>query len=357
MCPCRLRTRDGSAGVFWAHRNPDYDIRFGSILALSLTVTPPNQDVPYAAGTTSFAVDKTGKGRVDWSTAVTSGQDWLSIRSGSSGSNTGTIVADYQENTDFSPRAGSIKVTPTDGRIPSVTVTVTQAGAPVLEVTPADGLASTGPEGGSFEPPSKNYTLQNTGGTALDWTATPNRTWIAVSPASGTLDPGVSSTVTLSTSTAAEGLAAGSYDGVVTFTNGTNGSGSTTRTVSLTVTAPAGSLAVTPAGGLAAEGLVGGPFTPSSQSYTLRNFGTTSINWTAVKSAAWTTLSASSGELTAGASTIVTVSINAAAVELSAGTYDDTVAFTQHDQRHRQHHPDRDTDRIQAAGRPLGDAG
>ena len=328
VVPMPAQEDGGSAGVFWAHRNPDYDIRFGSVLALHLTVVPPNQDVPCTAGTTSFAVDKTGKGRIDWSAAVTSGQDWLSIRSGSSGSNTGTIVADYQENTDVSPRAGSIKVTPTDGRIPSVTVTVTQAGPPVLEVTPADGLASTGPEGGSFEPPGKSYTLQNTGGTALDWTATPNTTWIAVSPASGTLDPGVSTTVTLSTSTAAEGLAAGSYDGVVTFTNGTNGSGSTTRTVSLTVTAPAGSLAVTPAGGLAAEGLAGGPFTPSSQSYTLRNFGTTSIDWTAVKSAAWTTLSASYGELTAGASTVVTVSISAAAVELSAGTYDDTVAFT-----------------------------
>ena len=331
VVPMPAQDDNGSAGVFWAHRNPDYDIRFGSAGTLSLadlTVTPPNQDVPYVAGTTSFTVAKSGAGHVDWTAAVTGGQTWLTIRSGASGSNAGTIVTDYQENTDLTPRTGSLKVTPTDGSIPSVTVTVTQAGAPALEVTPADGLASTGPEGGPFEPPGRDYTLQNTGGTALDWTATPNRTWIAVSPASGTLDAGASTTVTLSTTAAAEGLAAGIYDGVVSFTNGTNGSGSTTRTVSLTVNAPAGSLSVTPTGGLAAEGLVGGPFTPSSQAYTLRNTGETPIDWTAAKSAAWTTLSASSGELSAGASTIVTVSINAAADELPAGTYDDTVVFT-----------------------------
>ena len=114
-----------------------------------LEVTPANQDVPYTAGTASFAVIKTGEGPVDWTAAVTSGQEWLTIQSGASGTNAGTIVAAFQENSDTAQRAGTIQVTPTDIAIPAVNVTVTQAGLPVgtLDVTPVGGLASDRPRG------------------------------------------------------------------------------------------------------------------------------------------------------------------------------------------------------------------
>ena len=82
--------------------------------------------------------------------------------------------------------------------------------------------------------------------------------------------------------------------------------------MSLTVTAAtvAGPMTVTPAGGLTSSGTVGGPFTPSSQTYTLTNTGTASMNWTATKVASWVTLSSTGGTLAAGANTTVTASIN-----------------------------------------------
>ena len=89
----------------------------------------------------------------------------------------------------------------------------------------------------------------------------------------------------------------------------------------------AGSLAVTPAGNFAPAGNFGGPFS-ATQVYTLSNPGNTSINWTAGKIQAWTTLSATSGTLAAGTNTTVTVSINAGANTLNAGSYSDTVTFT-----------------------------
>jgi hypothetical protein len=96
--------------------------------------------------------------------------------------------------------------------------------------------------------------------------------------------------------------------------------------VSLAVPAP-GELEVTPTGALDVSGSVGGPFDPSSIVYTLANQGETALDWTAAKNENWINLSATSGTLVAGASTTVTVSINAYADSLTAGSYSDTIGF------------------------------
>ena len=322
-----------SAGAFWTERDGDDDIYFSpaavTLSLADLTVTPANQDVSYAAGTTSFSVNKTGTGDVSWTAAVVGGQSWLAIQSGESGTNSGTIVAAYEANAGPSPRVGSIQVTATDITIPSVTVTVTQAGVPAgsLEVSPAEGLTSTGLEGGPFTPSGLAYTLRNVGVNSINWRAARIQAWTSLSATSGTLAPGATRTVNVSINATANALAAGTYEDTVTFMNTTNGLGNTTRPVSLTVTAPVGTLTVTPVEGLTSTGPVGGPFIPSSRDYTLRNSGRTSIDWTASKTQAWTTLSTIAGTLAAGASTTVTVSINATANALAAGNYGDTVSF------------------------------
>src|SRR5512143_2697561 len=93
-------------------------------------------------------------------------------------------------------------------------------------------------------------------------------------------------------------------------------------------TATPGPLTVSPAGGLTSSGTAGGPFTPSSVSYTLTNTGTAPMNWTASKVQSWVTLSATGGTLAAGAGTTVTVSIGTGANSLAAGSYNDNVTFT-----------------------------
>jgi hypothetical protein len=201
-----------------------------------LSVTPPYRNVASTAGTTTFAVSNTGGGTMNWNAAVTIGGDWLSIPSGDIGTDSGTITAAFPANPGTTPRTGTIRVGALASGSP-VKVTVTQAGAPVLSVTPADGFTSSG-AGGNFIPVSKTYTLQNGGLTSLAWTAAKAQTWTTLSPSppSGTLAAGASATVTVSINSNANSLAAGSYGDTVTFTNVTNGNGNTTRPVSLTVT-------------------------------------------------------------------------------------------------------------------------
>jgi len=123
----------------------------------------------------------------------------------------------------------------------------------ILSVTPSDGLASSGNQGGPFSPSSKSYTLQNTGGSSINWTASVTQTWVSLSSTSGTLAAGASTTVTVSINNNANSLPANAnpYSDTVTFTNTTNGNGNTTRAVSLTITGPSsGSITVTsPNGG------------------------------------------------------------------------------------------------------------
>lgn len=80
--------------------------------------------------------------------------------------------------------------------------------------------------------------------------------------------------------------------------------------------------------GLAASGVIGGPFSPASGSYTLTNNSGTAFTWSAAATQSWLTLSSTGGTLGAGASTTITATINATANSLGAGVYSDTVTIT-----------------------------
>ncbi len=205
-------------------------------------------------------------------------------------------------------------------------VSISIASPGVLAVLPAGGLTSAGPVGGPFSPASIIYTLTNSGGSTLTWTASKTQDWVSLSSTSGSLAAGASASVTVSIGAAANALAAAGYSDTVSFVNTTTGSGNTGRGVSLTVNS-LGMLAVLPAGGLTSVGPVGGPFSPASIVYTLTNSGGSTLSWTASKTQDWVSLSSTSGSLVAGASASVTVSIAASANTLAAAGYNDTVSF------------------------------
>jgi PKD repeat protein/endonuclease/exonuclease/phosphatase family metal-dependent hydrolase len=87
-------------------------------------------------------------------------------------------------------------------------------------------------------------------------------------------------------------------------------------------------LVVTPPSAFSSSGMTGGPFSPSTQNYTLSNGGDSNLTWSVTHSGAWVTVSPTNGILAAGTSTNVTVSINATANSLAVSSYTDSVLFT-----------------------------
>jgi uncharacterized repeat protein (TIGR03803 family) len=88
-------------------------------------------------------------------------------------------------------------------------------------------------------------------------------------------------------------------------------------------------LRITPGTGVIFTGPAGGPFSPTTQTYSLTNKGPGTLSWSLVSTSAWLKVTPSSGTLTSGGpATTVTVSLTVAASNLPAGSYPATVSFT-----------------------------
>ncbi|MGZ5543840.1 MAG: immunoglobulin domain-containing protein, partial [Limisphaerales bacterium] len=92
---------------------------------------------------------------------------------------------------------------------------------------------------------------------------------------------------------------------------------------------PLDSLQISPITGFSGSGPVGGPFDNASQDFSLTNSGNSPVSWTLINTSPWLTASISSGTIAPGAApAVVTVAVNAAASNLLAGTYTNTVVFS-----------------------------
>lgn len=134
----------------------------------------------------------------------------------------------------FTPTSRNISVNNANVTGQDFTATATNAG--FLQVTPSENFAASGTQGGPFTPSTKTYTLFNTGGTAINWTASKGQSWVSLSQSNGSLSPAGSTTVTVSINSGANSLTPNVYSDTVNFINATNGNGNQSRSVSLTVT-------------------------------------------------------------------------------------------------------------------------
>lgn len=84
-------------------------------------------------------------------------------------------------------------------------------------------------------------------------------------------------------------------------------------------------LQLMPIGGFVSSGDAGGPFTPVSKTYTLRNQSASAEAWTASVNQPWLSVSAAAGTVAAGGEAEVTVTLNAAAADLPVGMHEGTL--------------------------------
>ncbi len=125
-----------------------------------LSVMPTNQVVAEVVGTTAFSVSNTGTATMPWTAAVTTGGSWLTITSGASGTNSGTINCSFTANTSTSSRTATIRVTAAGATGSPQEVTVIQAGLNSLTISGSVKISS----GTAISEVS--ITFSNGGGTA-----------------------------------------------------------------------------------------------------------------------------------------------------------------------------------------------
>jgi hypothetical protein len=139
-------------------------------------------------------------GNEDWTAAVTTGSEWITITSGSPGAGIGTVALTIAENTVEAPRAGIVTITGSHGATP-VNIEITQVAAPAA----GDKIIFTSNTAISAEPAiataldsKTQYTI--TFNAAEAWTAAVVNGaagWLSIDPASGAAGDGQSVVVTV----------------------------------------------------------------------------------------------------------------------------------------------------------------
>ena len=120
----------GTWKVYVSNPNGQTSTAFSFIVSAAtpvLSVTPTSATMSAAAGSTNFSVNNSGTGSLSYSSTVTSGSSWLSITSGATGVNSGTITVSYMSNTGVQ-RSGTIQITASGASGSPATVNITQTG-------------------------------------------------------------------------------------------------------------------------------------------------------------------------------------------------------------------------------------
>ena len=256
----------------------------------TLTVSPSNQSVTNASGSTAFTITS----NTSWS--VSDNATWLTV-SPASGTENGAIIANYSENTTTSQRVGTITVT--GGGI-TRTVTVTQAAAPfTLTVSPSNQSVTNA---------SGSTTFTITSNTS--WNVSDDATWLTVSPASGSGDTNLTATYQENTTTSQR-------VGTITVTGG-----GITRTVTVTQSAAPFTLTISPSNRSVTNA-------SGSTTFTI----TSNTSWSVSDNATWLTVSPVSGSgngtLTATYQENTTTSQRVGTITVIGGGITGTVTVTQ----------------------------
>ena len=215
----------------------------------SLTFTTQQGSSP---GAQSISINSaSGTAGVGFTVQVTAGSNWLATSANTNNTTPSTLTVSVNSSIlQPSTYTGNIQILPTGGNAVNIPVTLTVTAPAAISATPT--TLTFNYRAGDSAPASQPISVSGSG---LAFTATASSTgnWLLASPASG------NAPATVNVSINGTGLSAGTYTGTV-LVAGTNGAtGSTSVTVTLTVTAPLPTISkVTNAASYAAAGVAPG---------------------------------------------------------------------------------------------------
>jgi hypothetical protein len=295
-------------------------------LQLSATNVDLGKKGPGGISHKNIVLTNTGEQAIAWQTSID--QSWLTITQGN-GTLTGNTTISLMINVNRGIMApgtymGHIVFDRQGNHSPLLTLAVAM-GVNSSRVSLVLSQASLSYYGSATQnPASQPITIQNKGTGSLDWSAAVstgnNASWLSINPTQGRLAANTSQVVTVNVQS--QGLAPGTYQGMINFKGGANPQ----VTVTLTVASP-GNLSVSPSS-LTFSAVAG--LQAANQVLVVQNSGGQPLNWTALATTAnggnWLSVTPPQGYLVAHRATNIVVSANAAA--LSAGTYQGTLSFS-----------------------------
>jgi hypothetical protein len=283
-------------------------------------------------GPTTITLQNTGSPGMNWTAAVGAGAPWLDVNPKGGKLNPGasidlsitvnvlspTVLAVGTYNGTFTITAAGATGSPKD-----INIRLNVSSTAVITLSPSSLSLAAPVNTGT----SGNVTLQNSGGSAMNWSASSTQAWIHASPSAGTLAPGASIGITVSVDPQS---GAGTLVGALKI-DGT-GATNTPQSVGVTFTVSALPLiGLTPLT-LTFDAPQGGS-NPSPQFLSLTNTGGQTLVWTAgaTSSPAWLGIAPpTGGNLAANQGQAITITVNTSpgGTALAEGTYTGTITIT-----------------------------
>jgi hypothetical protein len=260
----------------------------------------------------TLTISNIGGGTLSWTASDSA--VWMSLSS-SAGTGAGSVSVSVATGALTSGSySGTVMLSATGASPVIVPVSFTVTTAPVAPAIGASPTSFSFTAQAGSNPATQTLTISNTGGGALNWTASDNAAWLTLSTASGTGNG--STTLTVNTAT----LTTGSHNALVTVS--APGATSVSIPVALTVTAAP----VAPAIGASPTSLSftaqQGGANPATQALAISNTGGGTLTWTASDDAAWLSVAPASG--TGNGSATVTALLGT----LTTGTHTGTITLS-----------------------------
>ncbi len=273
------------------------------------------------ASSTTFMVRNSGSGTLNYT--IDDNVNWISC-SPTNGTSTGEndVIHVYFNTSGLNSGNYNGTITISDANATNnpqtidVSLTVTE-NSPTIQLS-VNSITANCNEGENAPPTT--FTVRNSGSGTLNYTISDNADWISCSPTNGT-STGETDTITINFNTS--GLNPGSYNATITVSDANATNNPQTISVSLNVS-PSNTPVIELSTNSFYKSCNEGENAPSD-TFTVKNSGSGTLNYTITTDANWITCSPASGTSTGEADTI-TVNYNTS--NLNAGNYNGTITIS-----------------------------